>query len=230
MQVVPKGYPIFFQLYINKDRQKTEKMLKDVVAAGAKAIFITIDLPVVGKREADERIKTNTDVSSGNAQSSSKGSDGKGYGIARNNATEFDASFSWKDLDWVRDIVKLPIILKGVQTASDAKKAMVAGCDGIFISNHGGRAVDTAPASLLVLLEMHMICPEVFFKMDVFIDGGIRRGTDILKAICLGATGVALGRPVLYSNIYGEEGVKHLFSSRSNCSAIRSNALPLTFE
>ena len=228
MQVVPKDYPIFFQLYVNKDRQKTEKMLKNVAAAGAKAIFITIDLPVVGKREADERIKSTTVASSDNAQTSSKGSDAKGHGLARNNATEFDASFSWKDLDWVKQTAQLPIILKGIQTASDAKKAMLAGCDGIFISNHGGRAVDTAPASLLVLLEMHIICPEVFSEMNVFIDGGIRRGTDILKAMCLGATGVALGRSVLYSNVYGEEGVNHLFASKSNCLTTCYDAMRLT--
>lgn len=214
VDVVPRGYPLFFQLYVNKDRRKTERMLKEVAAAGAKALFITVDLPVVGKREADERIKAQINERSGNAQTDLKDADKKGGGLARATASDIDPSFSWKDLAWIKSITSLPIILKGIQTAADAKKAMLAGCDGIFISNHGGRALDTSPASLLVLLEMHLVCPEVFDKMEVFFDGGIRRGSDILKAICLGATGVGLGRSVLYSNMYGVDGVKHLFWSK----------------
>ena len=137
-----------------------------------------------------------------------KGSDQKGHGLARATASEIDPSFSWKDLAWIKSITSLPIILKGIQTAADAKQALLAGCDGIFISNHGGRALDTSPASLLVLLEMHIVCPEVFEKMEVFIDGGIRRATDIIKAVCLGAKGVGIGRPFLYAmSAYGLPGV-----------------------
>lgn len=212
MMVVPNDYPIFFQLYINKDRSKTESMIKQVTNAGAKAIFITIDLPVVGKRESDERIRGNVIVTSGNAKTSSQISDKKGHGLARTTASDIDPSFCWEDLAWVKSITHLPIVLKGIQTAADARKAMEVGCDAIFLSNHGGRAVDTAPASLLILLELHVLCPEIFQKMEVYIDGGIRRGTDILKAICLGATAIGLGRPVLYSNMYGQEGVSHMIS------------------
>ena len=92
---------------------------------------------------------------------------------------------------------------------------MHMGCQGIVISNHGGRALDGAPASILVLLELHRECAEVFDHMEVFVDGGLRRGSDILKAICLGASGVGMGRPFMYAINYGTEGVVHLANSKS---------------
>ncbi|KAL8951600.1 MAG: hypothetical protein Q9183_007446 [Haloplaca sp. 2 TL-2023] len=94
--------------------------------------------------------------------------------------------------------------------AQDAKRAAKEGVDGLVLSNHGGRNLDTAPPAILVLLDLHKNCPEVFEKMEIYVDGGIRRGTDILKAICLGATAVGIGRPALYALNYGQEGVEHL--------------------
>ncbi|KAH8807135.1 FMN-dependent dehydrogenase-domain-containing protein [Xylogone sp. PMI_703] len=213
MSIMPPNYPLFFQLYVNKNRKKTEAMVREVVASGARALIVTVDLPVVGKREADERIASSTVVTSYNAEvSSNKTRDKKGHGWSRVTAKDIDPSFSWDDLPWLRSITNLPIVLKGIQTAADAKRAVDSGCEGIFVSNHGGRAVDTASASLLVLLEIRTYYPEVFQRLQVFVDGGIRRGTDILKALCLGATAVGVGRPVLYSNIYGQQGVSHLVS------------------
>ena len=108
----------------------------------------------------------------------------------------------------------LPLVIKGVQTAADARKAFNyaedAGVRGLLLSNHGGRSLDTAPPALLTLLELHASCPEVFDKLEIYIDGGITRGTDILKALCLGATAVGLGRPFLYALCYGQEGIEHL--------------------
>jgi len=89
---------------------------------------------------------------------------------------------------------------------------MHMGCQGIVVSNHGGRALDSAPAAIILLLELQKECPEVFDHMEVFIDGGIRRGSDILKAMCLGASGVGLGRPFLYALNYGKPGVVHLIN------------------
>jgi L-lactate dehydrogenase (cytochrome) len=202
-------HPFFFQLYINKNRHKTEQLLQTINSEPQiKAIFVTVDLPVISKREADERLKNETLRISAISGSRSS-SDNKGSGLARSIGSIVDPSFTWDDLAWLRGKTQLPILLKGVQSAFDARKALAVGCDGIVISNHGGRALDSAPSSLLVLLELHKQCPEVFGTMDVFIDGGIRRGSDILKALCLGAKGVGLGRTFMYALGYGAEGVKH---------------------
>jgi L-lactate dehydrogenase (cytochrome) len=201
-------------LYINKDRSKTEELLRVVNSRPQiKAIFVTVDLPVVSKREADERIKVDTLYSSGLGRPTT--TDNKGAGLARSVGSFIDPAFSWDDLAWLRRHTKLPIVLKGIQSAADARLAMHMGCQGIVISNHGGRALDGAPASILVLLELHRECAEVFDHMEVFIDGGFRRGSDVLKAICLGASGVGLGRPFMYAINYGTEGVVHLASSTS---------------
>lgn len=214
LDAAPKDSPFFFQLYINKERRKTEELLRVVNSRPQiKALFVTVDLPVVSKREADERLKMETLYSSG-VSGSQTFSDSKGSGMARTVGSFIDPSFCWDDLAWVRKQTKLPIVLKGIQSASDARTAMHLGCQGIVVSNHGGRALDGAPASILVLLELHRECPEVFEHMEVFIDGGFRRGSDILKALCLGASGVGLGRPFMYAVNYGKDGVVHLINSK----------------
>ena len=127
-----------------------------------------------------------------------------------------DASLCWDDLAWVRSCLPtdMPIVLKGIQTAADAVRAMRTGVvQGIVISNHGGRSLDTSPPTILVLLELHRCCPEVFDGLEVLIDGGVMRGTDVFKALCLGAKGVGIGRGVLYGLQYGAEGVKRYFDS-----------------
>ena len=111
---------------------------------------------------------------------------------------------------WIRQWSDLPIVLKGVACAEDAKLAMQHGVDGILLSNHGGRNLDFSPPSILLLLEMHKNCPEIFRRMEVYVDGGIRRGGDILKALCLGAKAVGMGRTFLYALNYGTEGAEHL--------------------
>ena len=214
LDAAPKDYPFFFQLYINKDRSKTEQLLRTVNSRPQiKAIFATVDLPVVSKREADERVKVSTLIQSGLGTHTAT-SDNKGAGLARSVGSFIDPSFSWDDLAWLRQHTKLPLVLKGIQSAADARIAMQMGCQGIVISNHGGRALDGAPASILVLLELHKECPEVVDHMEIFIDGGFRRGSDILKAICLGASGVGIGRPFMYAIDYGTEGVVHLVNSK----------------
>jgi L-lactate dehydrogenase (cytochrome) len=125
-----------------------------------------------------------------------------------------DPKLNWDDIKYLQKRTGLPIFIKGIQSAADARRAYEYGCAGIYISNHGGRALDTAPPTILVLLEIQANCPEILDHMQVFIDGGIRRGTDILKAICLGASAVCLGRPIIYSLTYGEAGVKHALQSR----------------
>ncbi|KAK5133439.1 hypothetical protein LTR08_007681 [Meristemomyces frigidus] len=204
----PKTYPFFFQLYVDKQRQKTEAMLKKFETMDQiKALFITVDLAVVSKREADERIRTQEPTSVYMSGQKNK-VDKKGGGLARTTGSFIDWALSWEDLAWVRKHSTLPIVVKGIQSAADAKLALQMGCQGIVVSNHGGRALDSAPASILVLLELRRDCPEIFDKMEVHIDGGVRRGSDILKAILLGARGVGVGRPFQCSVMYDTEGVE----------------------
>lgn len=209
--VSDQKYPLFYQLYVNKDRKASEKLVKEVSALKPEAIMITADLPVVGKREADERVQLEAGYQTAShlaVQNVKK--DKKGSGLARSTGGFIDPSLNWKDIAWMKSLTDVPIFVKGIQSAADAKLALKHGCAGIYISNHGGRAADTAQPSILTLLEIQATCPEVLSQMEVFIDGGVRRGSDILKAICLGATGVCLGRPFLYAVGYGEGGVGHL--------------------
>lgn len=205
----------FFQLYVNKDRNKSETAIRQMDASGKiKAILITVDIPVVPKREADERIRSNETLSIAGIKVDLKGDDKKGGGLARQSASFIDPSVDWGIISWLRSLTSLPIIVKGIQTAHDARMAHKHGCDGIVISNHGGRAVDHAPPAILVLLELQKNCPEVLESMEVLIDGGFRRGADVIKAICLGASAVGIGRSFLYSLSYGQQGVEHAISSR----------------
>jgi L-lactate dehydrogenase (cytochrome) len=202
---------LYFQLYVNQERHKSELLIAEAEKAGARAIFLTIDAPFPGKREADERVRADESITTANGGKATN--DAKGGGLARTTAAFIDPSLNWSDLKWIRSCTKLPLVLKGIQGAADAKMALDAGVDGVLVSNHGGRSLDTAPPSVLMLLEIHKQFPEVFDGMEVYLDGGIRRGTDLLKAISLGVTAVFVGRPYLYSLAYGQEGVEHLTES-----------------
>lgn len=125
-----------------------------------------------------------------------------------------DSTLSWHDIKWLRRATRLPIMLKGVQTVEDAVTAVEHGIDGLVIGNHGGRSLDTSTPSIMILLELHKKCPEIFKHIEVYVDGGIRRGTDIFKALCLGARAVGMGRQFLYAANYGPEGVEHLIDSK----------------
>ncbi|KAH6897414.1 cytochrome b2 [Thelonectria olida] len=209
VSAAPPGHPFFFQLYVNSDRKKSTELLTTARELGVKAIFVTVDAPVPGKREADERAAQAVQIKSAiSGGESSK--DKKGSGLGRLMAQYIDKSLRWEDLAWIREVSQVPIILKGVQTAEDVKKAVSYGVDGVLLSNHGGRSLDGSPASILVLLELRRVCPEVFDSLEVYIDGGFERGSDILKAIALGATAVGIGRPFLYSLVYGQDGAEHL--------------------
>ncbi|KAK4495314.1 hypothetical protein PRZ48_013645 [Zasmidium cellare] len=206
---VPPTYPYFFQLYVDRTRSKTEDVLRRLEAyPNVKGIFVTVDLPVVSKREADERL-----VVSERIQTSLEGetlkADKKGSGLARTTGNFIDWRLDWRDIPWLRRHTTKPLIIKGIQSAADAKKALELGCAGIVVSNHGGRALDGSPGTVGILLELRRDCPEIFSRMEVFIDGGVRRGSDILKAVCLGARGVGVGRPFQCSVMYGREGVEH---------------------
>ncbi|KAK6212791.1 hypothetical protein LQW54_004880 [Pestalotiopsis sp. IQ-011] len=200
--------PFFFQLYVNSERHKTTELLLKAKELGIKAIFVTVDAPVPGKREADERI------AAGNVQSAISGAkattDKKGGGLGRLMAQYIDKSLTWADLAWIKKTSGLPVVLKGVQSVQDAKMAVEYGVEGIMLSNHGGRSLDTAQPAILNLLELRLKAAEVFSKLEVYVDGGFERGSDIIKAIALGATAVGVGRPYLYSLVHGQDGAEHL--------------------
>lgn len=218
---VPHDTPIFLQFYVNKDRAQSEALLKQAKKLGATAIFLTVDAASTGKREADERVQISEELASP-ASGVTAVNDFKGGGLGRSLGSFIDNSVTWDDIKWIRQHAPgLKLVLKGVQTAEDALMAMDAGVDGILISNHGGRTLDTAPASIFVLLELHKNCPQIFKRLDVMVDGGITRGSDIFKALCLGAKAVGLGRSTLYGLNYGYEGVVKLFESKSSPVAER---------
>ncbi|KAJ4157927.1 uncharacterized protein LMH87_008482 [Akanthomyces muscarius] len=199
-----KTLRMFIQLYVNKDRLKTEQLLQLLQNSGKiTAIFVTVDLPVVSKREEDERADQGPIDGLGVP-------DKKGAGLARQSSAFIDPQLSWQDIPWIQKFTDLPIIVKGIQRWEDAQMAIRYGCNGIVVSNHGGRAADTAQPAIISLLELHKNLPEAFDKLTILVDGGFRRGSDVVKAICLGASAVGLGRPFMYSVNYGEEGVVHV--------------------
>ncbi|KAI4280422.1 MAG: hypothetical protein L6R38_004467 [Xanthoria sp. 2 TBL-2021] len=204
--------PLFFQLYVSKTRTASEALLRQVWSLGIRTIFLTVDSPLAGKREADERVRMDDDQQ-GIPMMTGVGkpvNDKRGGGLGRITGSFIDEGLDWSDLPWLRQHWKGKIVLKGIMCAEDASRAAKEGLDGIVVSNHGGRNLDTSPPAILILLDLHRNAPHVFDKLEVYVDGGIRRGTDILKAICLGATAVSLGRPFLYSLNYGPEGVEYL--------------------
>jgi len=225
VSAAPKTYPAFFQLYVDRQRHKTEALLARLNQMDqVKALFVTVDLPVVSKREADERIRQPTPTTSSYISDANQSSvDKKGGGLARTTGNFIDWCLDWDDLAWIREHTKLPIVVKGIQSAADAKIALDMGCAGIVISNHGGRALDNAPATLLILMELRRDCPEIFARMEVHIDGGVRRGSDVLKAVLLGAKGVGIGRPFQCAVSYGTEGVEHACERTCRSSTSTTN-------
>lgn len=196
----------WMQLYVNKDREITRKIVQHAEKRGCKALFITVDAPQLGRREKDMRSKfddAGSSVQSGQATDNSQGA-------ARAISSFIDPALSWKDIAWFQSITKMPIILKGVQRVEDVLRAVEAGVQGVVLSNHGGRQLDFSRSGVEVLAETMPRLRELGLqdRIEVFVDGGVRRATDMIKALCLGAKGVGIGRPFLYAmSAYGLEGV-----------------------
>lgn len=196
----------WMQLYVNKDREITRKIVQHAESRGCRALFITVDAPQLGRREKDMRSKfddAGSSVQSGQQTDNSQGA-------ARAISSFIDPALSWKDIAWFKSITKMPIILKGVQRVEDVLRAVEAGVQGVVLSNHGGRQLDFSRSGVEVLAETMPRLRELGLqdRIEVFVDGGVRRATDIIKALCLGARGVGIGRPFLYAmSAYGLEGV-----------------------
>ncbi|KAF1837283.1 L-lactate dehydrogenase [Decorospora gaudefroyi] len=198
----------WLQLYVNKDRHVTKRIVQHAEKRGCKGLFITVDAPQLGRREKDMRSKFD-DVGS-NVQSTGGDNVDRSQGAARAISSFIDPSLSWKDIPWFKSITKMPIILKGVQCVEDVIRAVEAGVDGVVLSNHGGRQLDFARSGVEVLAEVMPVLRARGWqdRIEVYIDGGVRRATDIIKAVALGAKGVGIGRPFLYAmSAYGLPGV-----------------------
>lgn len=208
----------WFQLYVNSDREITRELIKHVESLGLKALFVTVDAPSLGNREKDLKIKFSTQMNGPKVMSKNNKNE-TDRGAARAISKFIDPSLTWEDIAKLLKLTKLPIIIKGVQRSEDVVKAAQMGCAGVVLSNHGGRQLDFSRAPVEVLAETKPILMKngLDKNFDIFIDGGIRRGTDILKALCLGAKGVGLGRPFIYANsCYGERGVAHAIQILKN--------------
>ncbi|KAI0824209.1 FMN-dependent dehydrogenase-domain-containing protein [Trametes gibbosa] len=217
---------LFFQLYKHRDDKIAEQRVRTVISLGYKAIFLTVDAIVAGNRERDIRApfeieqqereanRANEHTGGGKAAADAPaktedGGDVNLLGTAGALIANDDLDMTWeKTIPWLRSITNLPIVIKGVQSVQDAVLAVEAGVDGILLSNHGGRQLEFSLPSMEVLYRIRVQRPDVFDKLEVYIDGGARRGTDVVKALCLGAKAVGMGRPFLYAqSAYGEDGV-----------------------
>jgi len=200
--------PRWFQLYIYKDREITFELVKRAEAAGAEAIVLTVDAPGLGTRERDTR--NNFRLPEGqtveNLAPLGKGNfpEVKGSGLAAYVRANFKQDLGFDDLDWLCRSTELPVVVKGVVRADDARRAAEHGAKAVVVSNHGGRQLDAAPATCEALPHVVDAAGDL---CEIYVDGGIRRGSDVLKAIALGARAVLVGRAVLWGLcVAGEQG------------------------
>ncbi|CAM0906755.1 unnamed protein product [Alopecurus aequalis] len=201
----------FYQLYVFKKREVSATLVRRAESHGFKAIVLTVDTPMLGRREADIRNKMVAPPNE-NLEGLMPIDDDldttDGSKLEKYVRDTLDPSLSWKDVEWLKSITSLPILLKGIVTGEDARKAVEAGVAGVIVSNHGARQLDYAPATISALEE---VVKAVAGAIPVLVDGGVRRGTDVLKALALGARAVMVGRPVLFGlAARGQAGAKHV--------------------
>jgi 4-hydroxymandelate oxidase len=195
--------PIWFQLYVYRDRKATEGLVRRAEAAGCRALVLTVDAPLLGRRERDvrNRFRLPPGLSVANLLPEGYGDvlpAPADSGLAAYVASFLDPALTWRDVAWLRSITELPVLVKGIIRPDDALRAAEAGAAGIIVSNHGGRQLDTAPATIQVLPEIVDAVTSHGLTLEILVDGGVRRGTDIVKALALGARAVLVGRPVLW--------------------------------
>lgn len=204
-EIAAAGEPssLWFQIYIQPDLGFTESIVQRAERAGCKALVVSVDSPVLGFRKRDLR-NGFVDLPAGMCCENLR--DGGNGGQPR--SIVFFAELSWKHIEWLRSVTNLPIALKGVMHPEDARLAADRGIDALLVSNHGGRQLDTVPASIELLPP---IADAVAGSIPLLLDGGIRRGTDVVKALALGARAVAIGRPVLWGlAVAGQQGVEQV--------------------
>jgi 4-hydroxymandelate oxidase len=201
---------VWFQLYVYRDRAATAALVARAEAAGVGALVLTVDAPLLGRRERDVRnrfhlppgLRVENMSAAGHGEVEEQRA--AESGLAAYVAAKLDPSLGWKDVAWLRSITKLPVVLKGLVRPDDALRAIEHGASAVVVSNHGGRQLDGAPATAAVL---GPVADAVAGQIDVLVDGGIRRGADVLRALALGARAVLVGRPILWGlAVAGEEG------------------------
>ncbi|MGP9824249.1 alpha-hydroxy acid oxidase [Ectopseudomonas khazarica] len=204
--------PLWFQLYIQPDRDFTAALVRRAEAAGYRALVLTVDAPVSGIRNREQRagLALPTGIEAVNLRGMrplAVSADPSASSLLLGGPL-LNAAPTWADLAWLRAQTRLPILLKGILSAADAEQALAAGVDGLIVSNHGGRTLDGLPATIEALPE---VAAAVQGRVPVLLDGGIRRGTDILKALALGADAVLVGRPCIFAlAAAGAVGVAHV--------------------
>jgi 4-hydroxymandelate oxidase len=189
--------PLWFQLYVQTDRAFTRDLVQRAEAAGCQAICITVDTPVLGSRRRE--IRAGFRLPEGLDRANLRGREGATaahFDESGVYSAVLDAAMTWEAIDWVRGFAKVPILLKGILAPEDARLAVEHGVDGIVVSNHGARNLDTTPATIEALPH---VAAAVGGRLPVLLDGGVRRGTDVVKALALGARAVLVGRPYLWA-------------------------------
>ncbi|KAL7419080.1 hypothetical protein Q5752_005916 [Cryptotrichosporon argae] len=213
-----EGQKVWFQIYLNKDRKASEALLRKVTALGAAAVIFTVDVAWQSKRTRDVRAKTTVaapiETTGGDKDKGTGGKTGASkapLGVSQAISGFQDTHLVWDDIDFIRKHTNLPIIVKGIQSIEDVELCAQKGVQGVILSNHGGRACDYAPAPIDLLYELRALRPDLFDKVDIMMDGGVRSGADAVKALALGAKAVGMGRPFLYANgTHGQEGVERV--------------------
>lgn len=204
--------PVWFQLYVQRDRAFTKDMVQRAVASGCKAVCLTVDTPVLGNRYGQLSFGLPKELECVHLRGLGEDATAPEFKIQKGRIFDplFDPSFNWKDLEWLRSIAGVPVILKGILSAEDGKRAVEYGADGVIVSNHGGRNLDTVPATIDALPR---VVEAVAGRIPVMLDSGIRRGTDVLMALALGAKAVFIGRPYVYGlAVGGAKGVERVIS------------------
>jgi 4-hydroxymandelate oxidase len=203
------GTSCWFQLYVYKDRTITRRLVERATSAGYKAIVLTVDVPARSVRE--NLLRTGLQLPTGLAlRNFDEFYTTEAADIPAFINAQLDSSLTWQDLKWLISITPLPVVVKGILRADDAKRAIDCGVSGIIVSNHGGRQLDTAVTGLEALPR---IVAAVGKGTEIFVEGGLRRGTDIVKALAFGARAVLVGRPVLWGlAVGGQNGVEHILA------------------
>jgi 4-hydroxymandelate oxidase len=205
--------PLWLQLYVFRDRGLTRELVERAARAGCRAICLTATVPVQGNRERDLRnqfrLPAGIEMANFLGLRQSRFPEGvTGSGLNAFIAREFDPTLTWESVEWLRSITTLPIVLKGIVTPEDAALAVEHGASAIVVSNHGGRQLDGAEPTLFALPR---VADAVAGRIPVLVDGGIRRGADVVKALCLGASAVQIARPYLWGlAVGGQKGVEHV--------------------
>lgn len=204
--------PIWFQLYVQRDRAFTKDMVQRAVAAGCTAVCLTVDTPVLGNRYSQLSFGLPKELECVHLRGLALGAAAPGHKTQRGKIYDplFDPSFNWSDLEWLRSVAGVPVILKGVLSPEDGKRAAENGAGGVIVSNHGGRNLDLVPGTIDALPR---VVEAVAGRIPVMLDSGVRRGTDVLMALALGAKAVFIGRPYIYGLAAGgAQGVERVIT------------------